>query len=153
MTLEQCRRIKSRYPNTSITILNYLPLPGTGLYHDSVKAGFVEPGSLTEWGELGEASYYAGPTFNNLRSSQARAVSRLRHFYFHLIDLPWQKARLGLAERILRRFAVVRIRYGFLRLPVEFWAAKAAARLLNTARKLIGRRRVDPAEPNRPSSS
>jgi anaerobic magnesium-protoporphyrin IX monomethyl ester cyclase len=153
MTFEQCRRIKSRYPNASITILNYLPLPGTGLYHDSVKAGFVEPGSLTAWGELGETSYYAGPTFNNLGSSQARTVSRLRHFYFSFIDLPWQKARLGLAERILRRFAVLRVRYGILRLPVEFWAAKAAARLLNTARKLIRRRRVEPVEPNGPPSS
>ena len=59
----------------------------------------VEPGSLTQWGELGETSYYAGPTFNNLGSSQARTVSRLRHFYFYYIDLPWQKARLRLAER------------------------------------------------------
>lgn len=140
MTFEQCRRIKTRYPNVSITILNYLPLPGTGLYHDSVKAGFVEPGSLTQWGELGETSYYAGPTFNNVGASQARTLSRLRHFYFNYVDLPWQKARLGLAERILRRFAVVRVRYGLLRLPVEFWAANAAAWLLNRTRKLFGRR-------------
>jgi len=148
MTFDQCRRIKSRYPNAIITILNYLPLPGTGLYQDSVKAGFLEPGSLRAWGELGATSYYAGPTFNNVRPSQARTLSRLRHFYFYLIDLPWQKARLGLAERILRRFAVLRVRYGFLRLPVEFWAARAAARVLKTARKLRGWRGVGSAEPD-----
>ena len=153
-TLEQCRRIKSRYPNTSITILHYLPLPGTGLFPESVKQGFAEPGSLKEWGEIGEASYYAGPTFKNLTSSQAKIVSRIRQFYFYYIDLPRQKAkRLRLAERILRRTAVLRIRYGFLHLPVEFWAANAAARSLNMARKLIGRRRVDSADPHRPSSS
>ncbi|MEJ2223560.1 MAG: hypothetical protein P8X49_00270, partial [Syntrophobacterales bacterium] len=92
MTLEQCRRIKAKYPSTSITILHYLPLPGSGFYQEAVQEGFVEPGSLIEWGRVGEASYYAGPTFNNLRPSQVKTVSRMRHFYFYAIDLPWQKA-------------------------------------------------------------
>ena len=148
MTIEQCRKIKTAHPKAVITILHYLPLPGSGLYEDAVRAGFVEPKTLEEWGEIGERSYYGGPTFNNLKRSQARTVDHVRYFYFHVMDLPLYKARLGLAESVLRRLAAARLRYGLLGMPVEFRAALAMRRVLRAAAKLVrhrGRPRV--AEP------
>jgi radical SAM superfamily enzyme YgiQ (UPF0313 family) len=136
-TLEQCRRIKSKHPNAIVTIFHYLPLPGSGLYEAAVKAGFVAPASLEGWSQLGEASYYAGPTFNNLTRSHTKAVLRIRYFYFNAIELPWQKEKLTLTERILRQTSLVRVRYGLLRMPVEFWAARARARLADKASRLL----------------
>ena len=133
MTIEQCRRIKSTYPNAIITILHYLPLPGSDLYDDSVQAGFVEPDSLKRWGEIGGISYYGGPTFNNLKRSQARTVDRIRHYYFQAIDVPLQKARPGLIEKALWRLTRTRLRYGLLGLPVEFWTLKAVKRISRAA--------------------
>lgn len=131
-TLEQCRRIKARHPNAIVTIFHYLPLPGSGLYEASVRAGFVPPTSLEEWGKVGEASYYAGPTFHNLRRSHEKEVFRLRYFYFHAIELPWQKEKLTPVEKILRQTSLLRLRYRLLGLPVEFWAVKSGKKIVDT---------------------
>ena len=136
-TLDQCRRIKARHPNAIVAIFHYLPLPGSGLYEASVEAGFVPPTSLEGWAEVGEASYYAGPTFDNLRRSHEKEVTRLRYMYFHAVELPWQKEKLTLAEKFLRQTSIVRLRYRLLALPLEFWAVKAGTRFIDAVSKRV----------------
>lgn len=121
-TIEQCCRIKAAHPNVPVTILRYLPLPGSGLYAGALEAGFQEPESLEAWGETGEVSYYGRSALKVLTRSQEKAVSRLRYIYFWWLDLPWAKGRLGRIERLLRGCALFRLKHRLLSFPVEFLA-------------------------------
>lgn len=50
--------LKKINPDSPIPISFYTPFPGTPIYYDTIKAGFVPPRSLEEWGEY-ETSYIA----------------------------------------------------------------------------------------------
>jgi len=52
-TLDFADEIRSRHPGSEVPIQPYVPLPGTLLYEEALKAGFRPPTSLEGWKNFG----------------------------------------------------------------------------------------------------
>lgn len=48
-TLDFADEIREKHPGSEVAIQPYVPLPGTSLYAEAVRAGFIQPGKLEDW--------------------------------------------------------------------------------------------------------
>ena len=138
-TIEQARRMKSKYPNVAVQLNFFIPLPESGFYQPALEEGFSPPESLEEWGELGQPLQFRRVSFfDRISRPQKKTVYRL-NIYSGLVDLPWFNLKWGLTERLLRRAARVRIKHGFFSLPFEPLVQKVMPRATRIARRLSKR--------------
>lgn len=75
-TVNLIRKLLRINPLTDIHLFFYTPYPGSYLYVESVKAGFKEPRSLEEWGEI-NLDTFAAPWMTNSHKKKVLFLRKL----------------------------------------------------------------------------
>lgn len=75
MTLKLVRSLMLRHPSIHIGLNYYTPYPGTPLYEESKRCGFVEPASLEEWASMS----WRRSDYPWVDDDVRKKVERLRH--------------------------------------------------------------------------
>jgi anaerobic magnesium-protoporphyrin IX monomethyl ester cyclase len=100
-TLDQARRILAACTHSHPTVWPYKPIPGTPMYEEALREGFVPPRTLPEWGDFGE--YHLDPD-PGWAARIPRRVALRRRLYQHFASLAHGTARdrIGWWERRAR---------------------------------------------------
>lgn len=117
-TIEECCELKEKYQHkVDISVLFFLPLPGTLLYKEALRYGYQEPQEFNEWG----ISTIDKPSFKWLDGSQIKIVKRYIDFFEWGYNMEFIRSNPRLFEKALKKSARLRIKHKQLSFPIEFW--------------------------------
>ncbi|MFT7668738.1 MAG: anaerobic magnesium-protoporphyrin IX monomethyl ester cyclase [Planctomycetota bacterium] len=103
-TIDQCRRLHVAAPLARPTVWPFRPIPGTVMWDQAIKLGYIAPSTISEWGSIGE--YHMEETWPG---KIPQSVADMRKMYQHYVTLD----------------------YGFAREKRGLWEKRAADRLAN----------------------
>lgn len=103
----------------------YVPFPGTALYQEALRSGYVPPKTLEEWGKDFGHSWKLAPY----------ADKRIRYigFYSSLIRREFDTVSFSLPAKWLRRLALSRWKRRFFSFPADYHLPAACLRALRKA--------------------
>lgn len=122
----------ARRPNTVVNVNAFTPLPGTALYAPSLKAGFVPPVQLEDWTKLSEVRRGSLDHWPGRLTAAQMVYLRRAANYIGAMYAPYP-ADTGLLRKGVRtaflRLAEMRLRKGWMGVPVDLWAYQELRRL------------------------
>jgi anaerobic magnesium-protoporphyrin IX monomethyl ester cyclase len=110
-TINEARRVQLRCPQSSSHVLPFRPIPGTKMYAQAVDLGFVPPGDIHTWGNIGE--YHLHQTWNTI----PQRVLRARALHNHYTTL-FKELHAGRAP-VFGRLAKWRLEHDEMRAPLD----------------------------------
>ncbi len=125
-TLDEAGDIVATYPLVSAQVFPFRPIPGSSLFDDALKMGYVPPEGLDNWGKM--LQYHVMQTWKDNIPPEVEKIWRLYYQYssfFHGMVRP----KRGLIERI----SGWRLKSGNYSLPIEL-------KLFYFMDRLLGRR-------------